>query len=187
MEYQFGDKLRAIRKKRKITLKEVSLKVGVTESLISQIETNKVSPAIDTLLKIAEFLNVDIDYLFKELKQDKPVNYISRSKRNRLDRNGVIYEQLSKTIPENTEHGIEAYLIQIKAGKKSGSDEYGHKGSELGVIMEGGGEFEIGNKTYPLAEGDSISFNSDVPHVLKNTGKKTLKAFWVITPPKKFF
>ncbi|MBW1912730.1 MAG: helix-turn-helix transcriptional regulator, partial [Deltaproteobacteria bacterium] len=54
MKYRFGDKLRRVREKRKVTMKEVALKAGVSESLISQIETNKVSPAIDTLLGIAD-------------------------------------------------------------------------------------------------------------------------------------
>jgi transcriptional regulator with XRE-family HTH domain len=187
MTYQFGEKLRHIRKKRKITMKEVSEMVGVTESLISQIETNRVSPAIDTLLKIAEVLQVDMDYLFRDWKQEKPVIFIKRTQRNRLNLNGVTYEQLSKTVSENSEHGIEAYFLHIKPGKQSGNEDYGHQGKELGVIMEGNGEFEIGNKTYILHEGDSVSFDSDVPHVLKNTGEKNLKAFWVITPPKKFF
>jgi len=53
MKYTFGDKLRAVREKKKMTMKDVAEKAGVSESLISQIETNKVSPAIETLLTIS--------------------------------------------------------------------------------------------------------------------------------------
>ena len=74
MKYRFGDKLRKVREKRKSTMKEVALKAGVSESLISQIETNKVSPAIDTLLNIAEALEIDIEYLFSDFKKNKLVN-----------------------------------------------------------------------------------------------------------------
>jgi transcriptional regulator with XRE-family HTH domain len=51
VNYKFGDKIRAIREKKKFTLKDIAEKINVTESLLSQIERNKVSPAIDTLLK----------------------------------------------------------------------------------------------------------------------------------------
>ena len=99
----------------------------------------------------------------------------------------VVYEQISKTVGNDEEHGIEAYYLEIKPQGEKGSKEYGHKGKEFGVIIEGRGEFRIGNKTYLLEKGDSISFASDLPHVLKNIGECNLKAFWVITPPKMFF
>ena len=65
-----------------------------------------------------------------------------------------------------------------------GSAAYGHPGKELGVIVAGAGEFEIGTQVYRLEAGDSIAFASDLPHVLRNSGAVPLKAFWVVTPPK---
>jgi transcriptional regulator with XRE-family HTH domain len=185
--YFFGDKLRKIREKKKITLKEVAKKIGVSESLVSQIETNKVSPAIDTLLRITDVLEVDLEYLFSDFKKSKIVNLVKYKDRNKMLMHDVVYEQLSKTIGGDEEHGIEAYYLEIKIGGEKGSTEYGHKGRELGIIIEGEGEFLIGNKSYKLFKGDSISFESDVPHVLKNTGNISLKAYWIITPPKMFF
>ena len=98
----------------------------------------------------------------------------------------VFYEQLSKTEDEWDEPGIEAYLLTIKGYNETGSKDYGHKGKELGLILEGRGEFIIGNNRYILEEGDSISFSSSIPHVLKNIEEKDLKAIWIITPPKNF-
>jgi transcriptional regulator with XRE-family HTH domain len=186
MKYQFGDKLRAVREKKKITLKEVAEKAGLSESLISQIERNKVSPAIDTLLVISEILEIDLEYLFSDLKKNKKVNIVKADKRDKIVLDKVVYEQLSKTLEENTMHGIQAYEMHIAAGGKSGSNEYGHIGKELGVIIQGNGEFSIGNEKYILGKGDSLSFESDVPHVIKNIGEEELIAFWVITPPKNF-
>lgn len=183
----FGDKLRVIREKKKLTLKEIANKIGVSESLISQIERNKVSPAIDTLLKIAGVLELDLEYLFSDFKKSKKVNLVRHSERNKIVLHDVIYEQLSKTLGNDVEHSMEAYYLEIKEGGEKGSKEYGHKGRELGIIIEGEGDFIIGNKSYKLSKGDSISFDSDVPHVLKNTGNIKLKAYWIITPPKMFF
>ena len=64
---QFGSRLRAVRERRQMTLREVARKAGVSESLVSQIERDKVSPSIDTLLNITEALGVHPEYLFRGL------------------------------------------------------------------------------------------------------------------------
>jgi len=98
---------------------------------------------------------------------------------------GVAYEQLSHTPSSSEEHAIEAYFLEIPPGGKSGNDEYGHVGKELGVIVKGRGECTIGKRVIILKKGDSISFSAEVPHQLRNIGKGPLKAFWIITPPKR--
>ncbi|MDR3123762.1 MAG: helix-turn-helix domain-containing protein, partial [Treponema sp.] len=60
MRYNFGGKIRAVRERRSLTLREVAEKAGVSESLVSQIERNRVSPAIDTLLALADALDLDL-------------------------------------------------------------------------------------------------------------------------------
>jgi transcriptional regulator with XRE-family HTH domain len=186
-KFNFGDKIRGVRERKGMTLKEVARKADLSESLISQIETNKVSPAIDTLLKIADILEIDLEYLFLDYKKKKTVNLVKANERNKIEYQNVLYEQLSKTIDGDSEHAIEAYYLEIKPGKEKGSTEYGHKGRELGIIVDGKGEFIIGGDSFELNKGDSISFDSDVPHVLKNMGQKLLKAYWIVTPPKMFF
>ena len=62
--YRFGEKLRAVRERKGYTLKVVASKAGVSESLVSQIERNKVSPAIDTLLTLADVLEINLEFLF---------------------------------------------------------------------------------------------------------------------------
>ncbi len=187
MKYKFGEKLRSIREKKKKTIKEVAQTIGVSESLISQIERNKVSPAIDTLLEIVNVLDLDLEYLFSDLKRNKKVHLVKNNERNKMLFPGVIYEQLSRTEKSDDTNGIEAYQITIEPGGQSGSNEYGHKGKELGIILSGSGELRIGNQVYELEEGDSISFDSDIPHAVANTGKGLLKACWITTPPKNLF
>lgn len=182
--FDFGEKIRSIREKKSFTMKELAEKAGVSESLISQIERNKVSPAIDTLLAIVEVLDIDLEYLFSAFKREGTVKLVRKDERRRLMTKNCVYERLSQTGEAGDEHGIEAYILTIPPGGKSGSSEYGHIGKELGLIMEGSAEFSVGTKTYALTEGDSLSFSSNLPHALKNSGSGELKAFWVITPPK---
>jgi len=186
MKYCFGKKLREIRKKKKITMKELSLKVGVSESLISQIETDKVSPAVDTLLKISYELNIDFEYLFKNYKKKSTINIIRKENRKIITDGPAKYELLSKIDSINKENAIEAYYLKLSPGKTRNSNNYGHPGRELGIIVEGTGKITVSGSTYSISKGDSVSFNSDEPHTLINTGETILKAYWITTPPKNF-
>ncbi|MDR1587492.1 MAG: XRE family transcriptional regulator [Treponema sp.] len=184
MRYQFGEKIRTVRERRSLTLREVAEKAGVSESLVSQIERNKVSPAIDTLLALADALDIDLEYLFADYRRDRLVHVVRKKERGSFTRPGVLYERLAQV--EGRDHaGIEAYVITVEPGAKTGSAEYGHQGWELGLIESGRAELTVGNQTHRLKPGDSASFRSDAPHILTNTGKDTLRVFWVITPPKK--
>jgi transcriptional regulator with XRE-family HTH domain len=182
MKYQFGEKLRSVRERRGLTLKQVAAAVGVTESQVSQIERSKVMPAVDTLLDIAAFLNLDLEHLFSDFKREQPVQVVKAEERPRYEAEGTVYELLSQS--ERGEQGIEAYLLTVSPGSGRGSAEYGHIGREMGVILEGRAELSCGGRGYALEAGDSVSFSADLPHILKNAGDIPLKAFWVVTPPK---
>ncbi len=185
MKHAFGEKIREVRERKHLTMREVAEKAGVSESLISQIERNRISPAIDTLLKIIDILEIDLDFIFRDFKKDRPVNLVRAEEKRSAVINGVVFEQLSHTSSSSEEHAIEAYFLEIPPGGKSGDDEYGHIGKELGVIIKGKGECTVGNRVYSLKEGDSISFSADAPHQIRNVGKRPLRAFWIITPPKR--
>jgi transcriptional regulator with XRE-family HTH domain len=183
MRYCFGEKIRTVRKRRGLTLREVAEVAGVSESLVSQIERNRVSPAIDTLLALADALELDLEYLFEDYRRDRSVHQVRRSERTVFSRAGVLYERLAQ-LEGHGRDGIEAYCITIAPEAKTGAREYGHPGWELGILQEGRGELTVGNATYQLEAGDSVSFQAESPHVLANAGEGPLKVFWIISPPK---
>ena len=74
--YHFGEKLRQVREHKGYTLKVVAQQAGVSESLVSQIERNHVSPAIDTLLALADVLDINLEFLFEEYRKEIPLNLI---------------------------------------------------------------------------------------------------------------
>ncbi len=187
IKYQFGGKLRAVRERRGITLKDVAAKAGVSESLVSQIERNKVSPSIDTLLTIADVLGVDHEYLFSDYKKTQKVSIMKAGTGSTLVQDRVTLHQLSRTEELSEDHSMEAFMLEIDASSEKGDKEYGHAGKEFGLILEGSAELFYGTETYELKQGDSVSFPSDIPHILRNTGDGVLKALWIITPPRLLF
>ena len=181
-KYMFGEKIRSVRERRSMTLKEVAQKAGVSESLVSQIERNRVSPAIDTLLSLADALEIDLEYLFADLKRERAIKIVRKSERpSYRTKPGVLYEHLAQV---DEQGGIEAYFITIDAGAKTGNGDYGHPGWELGIVESGVLELTAGSQSCTLKAGDSASFKADTPHILSNPGKKPLRVFWVMSPPK---
>jgi transcriptional regulator with XRE-family HTH domain len=187
VKHRFGDKLREIRERKGITMKAVADKVGVSESLISQIERNRVSPSIDTLFAAAEALEIDLDYLFRDYRHQRKVRIVRREEQTKVTTRQVTYTQLSVMPDFSEEHAIEAFLMEIEPDGEKGSGDYGHPGRELGYVLDGQAELIYGIDTHELRKGDSVSFSSDVPHVLRNIGGGPFRAVWVITPPKMLF
>ena len=184
IRHRFGEILRTVRERRGITLKQVANRIGVSESLISQIERNKVSPSVDTLISIADVLEIDLEYLFKDYKRRKGATVLKPEDRVTRTFGGISYEQLTVMNDPNEEYAIEALIIKLEPGFERGDREYGHRGKELGVVLEGSGELEYGNTKYNIDKGDCITFDSDIPHTLKNCGETPLRAVWIVTPPK---
>lgn len=187
MKYKFGEKLRAVRDKKGLTLKEVAEKAGVSESLVSQIERNKVSPSTDILLTIADVLEIDYEYLFSDYRQKRRVTVLRTSARESISRDKVTIQQLSINDELSKDPAIEAFLLEIEPAGETGDRDYGHSGREFGVILEGQAQLVYGNERYDLDKGDTVSFPSDIPHQFRNSGEDVLRAVWVVTPPRKLF
>ncbi len=184
--FRFGEKLRTVRERKGYTLKVVAQAAGVSESLVSQIERNRVSPAIDTLLSLADALEIDLEYLFEEYRRDRPVRVITAGERRKVTENGLLYEEVARPVEGDGSHAIESYYITIPEGHETQRGSYGHLGREFGIVTEGECELHYETKVYPLKTGDSISFSATAPHTLVNTGSGTFRALWVVTPPHRF-
>ncbi|MBR7063626.1 MAG: helix-turn-helix transcriptional regulator [Treponema sp.] len=185
--YHFGEKLRLAREQKGYTLKIIAEAVGVSESLISQIEHNKVSPAIDTLLALADFLDINLEYLFDEYHRERPVKIVRANERRFIKDESVTYESLSPSFSQGSQNVFETYTVVLPAGARTKRGSYGHIGQELGVITKGSVELVYENNRYTLSEGDSVSFSASAPHSLENNTKVQAEAIWIVTPPQRFF
>jgi transcriptional regulator with XRE-family HTH domain len=113
--YHFGEKLRQVREHKGYTLKVVAQQAGVSESLVSQIERNHVSPAIDTLLALADVLDINLEFLFEEYRKERPVKIIRSGERPTLAEEEIIYEEISKPEDADKQNSFESYMIKVPA------------------------------------------------------------------------
>ena len=184
--YHFGEKLRQVREHKGYTLKVVAQQAGVSESLVSQIERNHVSPAIDTLLALADVLDINLEFLFEEYRKERPVKIIRSNERPTLAEEEIIYEEISKPDDVDKQNSFESYMIKVPAHSHTHRGSYGHIGKEMGFILHGKAKLTYENKEYVLEEGDSATFSSGVPHILENIGDDELSAIWIVTPAQRF-
>ena len=186
IQVHFGEKLRKVREHKGYTLKTVAKAAGVSESLVSQIERNHVSPAIDTLLALADVLDINLEFLFNEYRRERPVHIIRKDERPTLAEDDLIYEQIAKPDETDKANSIESYIIKIPKSSHTHRGSYGHIGREFGIITKGTAKLKYESNEYILNEGDSVSFPASCPHVLENIDDTDLEAIWIVTPPQKF-
>jgi len=179
-ELGLGPKIRAIRTKRGLLIREVAAKAGVTVGLISQIERGRVNPSVGTLKKLADALDVPITSFFDSTgPRVGPV--IREHERKRLPQasKGVRYSLLTPDINCT----LEVIYSEYEPGASSGEFMFVHRGEEVGYVLSGVMKVTVGTESYVLHEGDTIHFNCMLPHRVENIGSTVLKTLWAITPP----
>lgn len=180
VDFDLGARIRSIRKAKKMTIKEVAAKAGVTIGLISQIERNLANPSVKSLRKIADVLGVPIAALFSQRFQ-QPGPVVRRNERRTLGSpvEGVTYSLLTP----DYNRAIELVYGVYEPGAHTSEFLFAHAGEECCYILEGRMKLTLEDKTYILEEGDTISLPAMVPHKIENAGDTTLRAIWAITPP----
>lgn len=182
MKVKLGPLLRAIRNSRHLTIKEVASKAGVSSSLLSQIERNRISPSLDTLLELLEVYGVSPEKFFKDYETMNRVEIIKKDQRRVYQRKGFKYETLSGYSQSKGNHSFTAFFLELAPGQKRGDEDDGHLGRELGIVVNGVGQLIYGGDVYDISDGDALSFSSQIPHVIKNAGDDLFQAYWIVTP-----
>lgn len=182
MKTKFGALLRAIRSSKDLTIKDVAAKAGVSSSLLSQIERNRISPSLDTLLQILEVYGISPGTFFKDYETQSKVEIVRPDQRKIYQRKGFKYETLCGKSQSRGNHSFTAFFMELAPGQLRGDDTDGHLGRELGIVIKGSAQLIYGQDIYELNQGDSVSFFSQIPHIIKNSSDGVFQAYWVVTP-----
>jgi transcriptional regulator with XRE-family HTH domain len=154
---------------------------GVTPSLISQLERGKANPSLSVLNRIANGLEVSVASLLDgdEAQADRSPVLHKRNRKTLITVGNARHQLLSQHCDLNCEF----ILNEWAPGASAGSGEVRHEGVECGLLLEGQLKVVLGQKTYMLEAGDSITFRSTTPHQISNPGQKTAVTVWVNSVP----
>jgi transcriptional regulator with XRE-family HTH domain/mannose-6-phosphate isomerase-like protein (cupin superfamily) len=204
-----GERLRQHRSEAGLSLRALAREVGVSPSLISQIEHGKATPSVGTLYAIVQILDVSLDELFFDMPRGGTATPEPASVERYLDTGnerlpsshwqapsegpvlraanrlsltlatGVRWERLT------AEHdpGVEFLYCTYPVGGEScpPDDLMSHSGNEYGIVLSGKCGATVGDKSYELDPGDSIAFDSRTPHRIWNRGdEEPLISIWTV-------
>jgi transcriptional regulator with XRE-family HTH domain len=180
---EIGVHLRARRHELGLSLRDLADRLGVSPSLISQIERGRANPSVSTLYQLVGELDVSLDELLFEDRRPAeapavgPIQRATERHRIRLA-SGVIWERLTTL----SEPGVEfLYVIYEVGGASSPEDAFQrHSGHEWGYVLSGTLQVTVGFRQYLLETGDSLSLESTTPHRLANVGDTPVHAIWFV-------
>lgn len=192
-----GDRLRQARTARGLSLRRLAQVLGVSPSLISQVETGRAKPSVNTLYALATELGISLDTLlfmdtdppsvqasdetaaeaFEAVLPHDPVQRAASRPMIRLG-SGVVWERLTSESIRNVDFLHVTYEV---GGESSPPDAFQrHSGQEWGYVLSGMLTVRIGFEEFVLQPGDAISFDSGTPHRLFNAGDVPARAVWFV-------
>jgi transcriptional regulator with XRE-family HTH domain len=184
---RIGERLRERRHGLGLSLRELADRLGVSASLISQIERGRANPSVSTLYALVAALGVSLDdLLFDDRRPARPVADLAsggpiqrRNERMRIRlASGVHWERLTTA----SEPGVEFLHVTYEVGGASSPEDayQRHSGHEWGYVVSGTLKVTIGFREYVLQPGDAVSLESTTPHRLANAGDVPVHAIWFV-------
>ncbi len=184
---KLGEKIRELRLKRGNTLKYIAEITGLSVPLLSQVENNSVSPPVATLLRIAKALEVGISHFFREEESKGRAIVVRKNERKKAFRSththrqeaGYSYEALAYT--KNSKH-MEPFLVEFEPRNKEKVSFLKHRGEEFVFVFRGRLAFQYEHEEIILNPGDSLYFESGVPHGFRALRGGRAQAIVVVFP-----
>ena len=177
--YEIGAKIRALRLKKKIGLVDLGKHTGLSPALLSKIERGRLFPTLPTLLRIALVFGVGLEFFFAGAR-DKPLVAVTR-KSERVDlpeRPGAreAAYRFGSLDYAATERRFNCYHAEFFPVAKEKLRYHDHAGVEFIHVIEGTLSVHFSDEEQALEAGDSIYFDSTVPHAYRRSAGRTCNA-----------
>lgn len=173
-----GGRIRHARRVMHLTMTQVAAKASCSESLISKIENGQATPSLAMLHRIAAALDTNIAALTSEdAPLDSPV--LQHGKRPVIQTGGGI--ALERLVLAKRGGLLQANIHIVQPGVEA-DGQIVHAGEEVGYVLEGQIELQLGDERYLILAGDAFTFSSQIPHGYRNTGNTVARILWVNTP-----
>lgn len=183
--YDIAAKLKSLRLRKKIALKDLGKHSGLSASLLSQLETGKATPTLATLARIAMVFEVGIDYFFTNPSKPRRFSIVRKNERMRFPEKpeaaspGYFFECLAFPIQDKS---MQAYYAEFPAGAAAMAEPHSHDGAELLYVTGGIVEVSFAGAWHSLEQGDAVYMDSGEPHGYRG-GENGGSAIVVTLPP----
>lgn len=182
-ESDIGRNIKSIRVSQKLTLEALAEKTGYTKGYLSKVENADKSPPVSTLIVLAKALGVALSDIFGDETTVKRCAVVRKAERHVMARSGAnfgySYETLAHTYPNKK---MMPSILTIPSESR-GSEVFQHEGEEMMLVVEGRMRFFHGDDVYVLEPGDSVYFDSGIPHYGIPDDHRDVKCVMVIYLP----
>ena len=178
-EILVGKKIRELRNQSGFSLRELAQRSGLNINTLSMIENWKISPSVSTLQQLARGLNVPITDFFESEPEALHVVFTPGQNRPGAVFNNMRMENLGKDLAGNA---VQPFVVTLEVGADSGDHMIVHTGHEFVYCLSGQVSYKIEEKTYFLQPGDSVVFESHLPHRWQNVDGGESKIILVLFP-----
>ena len=180
MDMEIGEKIRRLRLQRGLTQEELADRCELSKGFISLLERDLTSPSIATLTDILECLGSDLPAFFSEQKDEKLVfteedTYVKEDEEE-------LKGSIRWLVPTAQRNQMEPILVEMEAGGTTSEDDP-HEGEEFVYVMEGAIEVCHGKNKYVIEAGDTIYYDSIVPHHFHGYQGQAAKILAVVYTP----
>lgn len=179
---RLGERIKRRRESLHMQLNDLARKVGVSSSALSQIENAKAFPSIVTLKTIADNLNTTVGEIIGE-NETLTKNPLIRKEEKKFVKGNESGTSLFLLSHHDPLKQMETYLIELEKNADTHEIFTEHPGQEFCYVLKGKVNFVLDNNEYQLSEGDSLYFNSSIPHSARNISKSNSRMLWMVTPP----
>ncbi|HYG99599.1 MAG TPA: XRE family transcriptional regulator [Terriglobales bacterium] len=183
--YHIGDKLRALRLRKKMGLVELSAHTGLSAALLSKLERGRLFPTLPTLLRIALVFGVGLDHFFVEEKRKNAVGVVRQGERLRFPEKpnlrdvAYYFECLDFN---STDRKSSAFFAEFEPLSMDKTRPHAHSGAEFIFVLKGKLCLRVGLEDHELEAGDSVYFDSSIPHAYRGGSGKPCTAIVVVLP-----
>ncbi len=171
-----GERLRAVRNERGLTMRDLADASGLSVNTIGLIERGQTSPTVATLHKLATALGVPLGFWLEETSPQQVV-FLKGERRPQARSVGVMIESLGSGLADQA---MEPLLLTLGPGANSGPDPIVHLGHEFVFCIEGRVEYQIDKQTYLLEAEDSLLFEARLPHRWRNAHSRPSKVLLIL-------
>ena len=175
-----GTRVKSLREAMDLSLRDLAERSGVSAPMLSQVERGDTSPTLAVAQKIAAGLDLTLSQLLR-LDEDRHVVVVRDGQGRTRRRRGHRVEELTPPLP-GQRADVSLHILAPGAATGAADDPPVHEpGSrETTVIIEGATELFIDGQRHQLKEGDSVTFDADLPHHFENNGEIDARLIAVI-------
>ena len=182
-----GERVRSVREQRGLSLEDIVQRTGIDGTTLSGIEAGEIAPPLGLIIKLAKALEMKMGY-FISGEENRPYTVVRRNDRRVVSRHdskkgeqyGYEFESLA---PHKKDRHMEPFLVTLDPAETE-EERSTHDGQEFIYVLEGQMEVRLEEEILVLDPGDSIYYDSTVPHLVKCHGDRSTRILAVLYAEK---